>query len=77
MGKSITMFDLFIRKNTNYLRTNTNDATFSINVPISKKFQKKKKTWPPLSSNLGSVPGYCDVGCFLPLDFVVAVCPSG
>ena len=32
-------FILFIRKNKNYLRTNTDDATFSINVPISKNFQ--------------------------------------
>ena len=41
MGKSMVMFNLFIRKNTNYLRTNTNDATFSINIPISKNFQTK------------------------------------
>ena len=27
------------KKNTNYLRTNVDGATFSINVPISKKFQ--------------------------------------
>ena len=55
MGKSITIFDLFITKNANYLRTNIDDATFSINVPISKKFQINF-FWPPLSSNLGSVP---------------------
>ena len=41
MGKSITMFDLFKRKYTNDLRTNTNEATFSINVQISKNFQTK------------------------------------
>ena len=41
MGKSMVMFNLFIRKNTNYLRTNTNDATFSINIPIFKNFLTK------------------------------------
>ena len=57
MGKSITMFNLFKTKYTNYLRTNTDEATFSINVPISKNFQTKF-FWPPLSSNLSSVPIY-------------------
>ena len=47
MGKSIVIFDLFIRKNTNYLRTNTDDATFSINIPISKNFLTKFFLPPP------------------------------
>ena len=50
MGKSMVMFNLFIRKNTNYLRTNTNDATFSINIPIFKNFLKKFP--PPLFEDL-------------------------
>ena len=47
MGKSMVMFNLFIRKNTNYLRTNTNDATFSINIPIFKNFLTKFPPPPP------------------------------
>ena len=51
MGKSMVMFNLFIRKNTNYLRTNTNDATFSINIPIFKNFLTKFPP-PPLFEDL-------------------------
>ena len=59
MGKSIIMFDLFIRKNTNYLRTNIDDATFSITIPISKNFQTKfflaSPPPPPLREKKGDI----------------------
>ena len=55
MGKSMVMFNLFIRKNTNYLRTNTDDATFSINIPISKILKNKNFFCPRLSSSPSSV----------------------
>ena len=63
MGKSITIFDLFIRKNTNDLRTNTDDATFSINIPISKKFQTKMS--PPPHSNSGFVPTHYHLSLYI------------
>ena len=57
MGKSIVIFDLFIRKNTSYLRTNTNDATFSINIPISKNFRTKFFLPPPPTPKKGKKKG--------------------
>ena len=46
---------IYKKKNTNYLKTNSDDATFSINIPISKNFQTKIFL-APLSSNPSSVP---------------------
>ena len=52
------------RKNTNDLTTNYDDATFSINIPISKNFQTKN-FFEPLSSNHKNVHVYFNVCIYM------------